>query len=55
MGEYLTRKQLADKLQLHEETIAAYERKGMPSFKFGPKTHRYILEEVVKWLKERNK
>lgn len=55
MDGYLTRKQVAEKLQLHEQTIASYEKKGMPFYRLGTKIHRYKLEEVTKWFEQYNK
>lgn len=46
----LTRKQLAEKLQVHVTTIDNYERKGMPVLRVKKIDPRYNWEEILKWL-----
>lgn len=46
----LTRKELANELNVHTNTIDRKVKKGMPCYKDG-KTVRFELEEVKAWMK----
>lgn len=50
----MTRKSLAVYLDVHENTIINYEKKGMPVIKMGRGLRRYELEKVMKWLGKDN-
>jgi len=46
--DLLTKKHLAEKLQVSSRTIARYEQKGMPFIQFGG-IHRYRYSDVLNW------
>lgn len=48
----LTKKELAGKLNVHENTIDRRVKEGMPHIKVG-KVLRFDFDEVIVWLKER--
>ena len=49
-------KELAEILQVHENTLYNWAREqDMPRLKLGHNRVRYDLDEVVNWIKERNK
>lgn len=50
----LNAKQLAEKLNKHPNTIAKWIKKGMPCIKTD-KDYLINYDEVINWLKERNK
>lgn len=50
----LTREQLAEELNLSEQTIRNWERGGMPAIREG-KTVLYHVPAVIKWLLRRKK
>jgi excisionase family DNA binding protein len=45
-------KELTEYLKVHENTIYAYIKKGLPHYRIG-KELRFELEEVKEWLKNR--
>jgi len=47
--QYITRRELADKLSISNQTIRRFERQGMPSLQVGSYP-RYNLEEVLAWI-----
>jgi len=47
----LTRKQLAEYMQVSERTIDRYREQGMPFHKLPTGSIRFKLEEVEKWMK----
>jgi len=49
----LTRKELAEKLNMSERTIDRHRKNGMPFIKIG-KSIRFEYVEVLKWIKEGN-
>lgn len=53
--ELVTRRQLADALGCHMQTVTKYEREGMPIAARGDrgKPSRYQLEDVKAWLAQR--
>lgn len=57
MSEKLvTTKELAEILQVHENTLYNWAREqDMPRLKLGHNRVRYDLDEVMNWIKERNK
>ena len=50
----LKKKELADKLRISVPMVDKLMREGMPRIKIG-KSVRFDYEEVVAWLKEKNK
>jgi phage terminase Nu1 subunit (DNA packaging protein) len=52
MDAGLTRQQLCATLQVSESTVRRLEQAGMPVMRAGPRSPRYDLPEVKKWLKE---
>lgn len=44
-------KGLMEYLKIHENTVYAYTKKGMPYYRIG-KEYRFDLEEIKKWLEE---
>jgi excisionase family DNA binding protein len=54
MDELLTQKELAEFLKITEMTLYRWRKEGMPYIKAG-KQVRYEKEEVLKWLKTRDK
>jgi predicted site-specific integrase-resolvase len=54
--EWITRKQLCERLELVPETIRRYVRKGIiPELKFSSKTVRYNWQEVKEALIKQDK
>lgn len=52
----VTTKELAEILQVHENTLYNWAREqDMPRLKLGHNRVRYDLDEVMNWIKERNK
>lgn len=51
--ELLKIEELSDKLKVSQATIYRLMKKGLPVVKVANNT-RYILEDVVQWLKEQN-
>jgi len=49
----MTTKELAKYLQVHENTIGRYVKKGMPCVKL-EKAIRFDLDDVLKWIKEQS-
>lgn len=49
----LTKKQLAEKLQVSEKTIENYEKSGMPSLRALKGVARFDWEDVKKWMTEK--
>ena len=48
---YLSRKQLAVRLNRTERTIIRYERRGMPSRELlGSNRKAYLVPEILEWL-----
>lgn len=52
MSQELTRQQLCARLQVSESTVRRLELLGLPVMRAGPKSPRYDLAEVKKWLRE---
>jgi phage terminase Nu1 subunit (DNA packaging protein) len=52
---YLTRKQLAEKLNIGLSTVDKFVRLGMPSQTWGIRTRRFRLSECERWLRERER
>lgn len=52
--EILTRKQLADRLKCSTRHLDAQVGRGMPSLMLG-RTRRFILPEVVAWLRRQSR
>lgn len=52
MNQTLTRQQLCAQLQISESTVRRLEQSGMPVTRAGPRSPRYDLAEVKKWLRE---
>lgn len=50
----MTTGQLSKYLQVHTNTVLRYLKLGMPYYKIG-REYRYELEEVKKWLHERER
>lgn len=50
----LTKKQLMEKLNISLPTVGKLMKQGMPYIKIG-KAVRFDYDEVLKWIKERNK
>lgn len=50
----LTRKEIAEYLQVHPVTVDRLVKSGMPSLKFGGSI-RFDLEDVKAWAKEQAK
>ena len=48
----LSKKELAQELNVSQMTINRLMAKGLPYIKVG-KQVRFVLEEVIEWLKER--
>ena len=55
MEKLLTRKQLAEKLQVSDMTIHRYVKQGMPYLRVGNKLMRFDFEKVKEWLQEQNR
>lgn len=53
MAEWITEKELCERLQISSTTAWRWRKEGMP-YAGKKKSIRYNLEEVEKWLKERN-
>jgi excisionase family DNA binding protein len=53
-NNFITTKELAEKLSVAEITIYKWREKGLPSHKFG-RSVRFIYEDVVNWLSSQNK
>ena len=49
----MTTKELAKYLQVHENTIGRYVKKGMPCVKL-EKAIRFDLDDVLNWIKEQS-
>lgn len=52
LGNYVTKKQLAEKLQVSELTIDRMRKKGMPWQRVGVKIIRFDINEVNQWLQK---
>jgi excisionase family DNA binding protein len=52
---YLTRKQLAEKLNIGLSTVDKFVREGCPSHTWGIRTRRFRLGEVESWLRARER
>ena len=48
----ITKKQLAEKMQVTPVTINNLMKQGLPFYKFG-RSVRYDWDEVLKWTKEK--
>lgn len=49
----ITRKHLATLLSVDPQTVARYEKRGMPVVHIGPgKIPRYDYEDVITWLQK---
>lgn len=46
---FLTRQELADRLQLCVTTVDAMVADGCPSYTWGRRTRRFLLSEVLAW------
>lgn len=53
--QLLSKKQLADHLQVSEVTIDRWRKQGMPWTKAGVKLIRFDLEQVNDWLQSRER
>ena len=53
VGNMMTTKELAKYLQVHENTIGRYVKKGMPCVKL-EKAIRFDLDDVLRWIKEQS-
>lgn len=49
----LNKKQMAEYLKVHPNTVDRMVKNGMPAFKFGGVV-RYDLDDVKKWIKEQS-
>lgn len=49
----LNKKQMAEYLKVHPNTVDRMVKHGMPAFKFGGLV-RYDLDDVKKWIKEQS-
>ena len=49
----ITTKELAKKLGVHEQTIRAYVRQGMPCLKLNKSNFRFDYDKVIEWIKNR--
>ena len=47
------KKQMAEYLKVHPNTVDRMVKNGMPAFKFGGVV-RYDLDDVKKWIKEQS-
>jgi len=50
----LNRKEVAEYLKVHPNTVDRMVKKGMPALKFGGVV-RFDLDAVMKWLEEQSK
>lgn len=50
---YLTRQQVADRLQVGLTTLDKYVKEGMPSYSWGLRVRRFRFSECDRWLHER--
>lgn len=50
----LNRKEVAEYLKVHPNTVDRMVKKGMPALKFGGVV-RFDLDAVIKWLEEQSK
>lgn len=48
---YLTRRQVAERLQVSLTTLDGYVKAGMPSYSWGLRVRRFKFSEVERWLK----
>jgi excisionase family DNA binding protein len=51
---YLTRRQVAERLNVGLSTLDKYVREGMPSYQWGLRIRRFKFSEVERWLKARD-
>ncbi|MGE4181226.1 MAG: hypothetical protein AB7J34_15485 [Limisphaerales bacterium] len=49
-GGLLTKRDLASFLGVTPRTIEAYQRRGLPFYRLGPRRNRYDLAAVRSWL-----
>jgi excisionase family DNA binding protein len=50
-SEYLSRRQVAELLGVHPETVKRYERKGaLPAFKVNCRNTRYSRSDLNDWM-----
>lgn len=49
----LTRKQLAENLDVNRRTIARWEKEGLPVMVVNSRTKRYNYQSVLDWMEER--
>lgn len=52
---YLTRQQVADRLNIGLTTLDAYVKEGMPSYTWGLRIRRFKFSEVERWLRRRER
>jgi predicted DNA-binding transcriptional regulator AlpA len=53
MSELLSKKQLAERLGISEQTVDRYRKRGMPWKRLGVKLVRFEVGAVNAWLQER--
>lgn len=52
---FLTREELAAELKVHLNTVARWAKQpGFPEEAWGPRTLRYQMTPVLRWLRERD-
>lgn len=52
---YLTRRQVATRLNIGLTTLDGYVREGMPSYSWGLRIRRFKFSEVERWLRDRER
>jgi len=53
MSKLMTTKELAEYFGVTHQTIYNWINAGMPHLKLGAKTNRYLIEDVMKWVSDR--
>lgn len=48
---YLTRRQVAERLQVSLTTLDGYVKRGCPSYSWGLRVRRFKFSEVERWLR----
>jgi excisionase family DNA binding protein len=52
---YLTRRQVAERLNVGLSTLDKYVREGMPSYQWSLRIRRFKFSEVERWLRARDR